>query len=163
MRKALTIGTLLLLLAGSVQAEMHIQTQPLGFTELATSGYRIAYAIIEVPGWEAGALKGADLQFTAACSNALGKLTLASTSLWEELPTDWELALEPANGMTGLFFPADGERVFHAEIGKLLMDWPGPQSAFLVAAVECGDIDCACTPLIASAQLQLSVLDEEGQ
>jgi hypothetical protein len=61
------------------------------------------------------------VRFTAACAGALGKLTLAAVSLWVELPSDWEPALDPASGMTGLFFPTEGQNAFHAEIGKLLM------------------------------------------
>jgi hypothetical protein len=163
MRKGLTIGALLLLLAGAAQAELQIVEQPLSFTEVATGGHRIAHAIIEVPEGAASALKGADLSFTAACPNALGELTLAAATLWAELPADWEPALDPESGMTALFFPAEGENAFHAEIGKLLMDWTGPQPAILVLAFECGDIDCGCSPLISAAQLRLSAIATEGQ
>jgi hypothetical protein len=163
MSKGLTIGALLLLLAGVAQAELRITEQVLSFTEAATGGHRIAYAIIEVPEGGAGALKGADVQFTANCPEALGKLTLSAASLWAELPGDWEPALDPANGVTGLFFPAEGQSAFHAEIGKLLMDWTGPQSPILVLAFECGDIDCDCSPLIAAGELRLSMLTAEGQ
>ena len=51
----------------------------------------------------------------------------------------------------------------HAEIGKLLMDWTGTQSAILVLAFECGDVDCNCSPLITTGQLRLSASIEEGQ
>jgi len=163
MSKGLTIGVLLLLLAGAAQAELEIAVLPLSFTEAATSGHRIAYATIEVPEGAAGTLKGADLRFTAACPDALGELTLAAAMLWAELPANWELALDPTNGMTGLFFPAEGENTFHAEIGKLLMDWTGPQTAILVLAFECGDIDCDCSPLITAGQLRVSTLATEGQ
>jgi hypothetical protein len=163
MSKGLTIGALLLLLAGAAQAELLVTEQPLTFTEVATSGHRIAYATIEVPEGATGALKGADLLFTATCAGALGKLTLAAASLWAELPGDWESALDPANGMTGLFFPAEGENAFHAEIGKLLMGWTGPQSAILVLAFECGDIDCNCSPLIGCGVLRLANFRTEEQ
>ena len=118
---------------------------------------------IEVPEGAANTLKGADVQITASCAEALGKLTLSAASLWTELPTDWEPAMDPEAGMTGLFFPAEGENTFHAEIGKLLMDWTGPQSAILVLAFECGDVDCNCSPLITSAQLRLSAVATDGQ
>jgi len=164
MRRSLTSWALLLLLAslaGTASAELQIAEQGLNFTEVATGSHRIAYAIIEVPANSASALKAADVQFIAACSGALGEVTLAAASLWSELPTDWELALDPENGMTGLFFPAEGENAFHAEIGKLLMDWTGPQSARLVLAFECGDIDCECSPLIAGGELRpLSISSE---
>jgi hypothetical protein len=163
MSKRLTIGALLLLLAGAAQAELLVTEQALSFTEVSTGGHRIAYAIIEVPPDAASTLKGADVKVTATCAGALGKLTLAAASLWAELPGDWESALDPANGMTGLFFPAEGENAFHAEIGKLLMDWTGLQSAFLVLAFECGDVDCDCLPLITAGQLRLSTLATEGQ
>lgn len=163
MNKGLTTGALLLLLAGAAQAELVVTEQALTFTEVATSGYRIAYATIEVPEGAAGVLKGADIQFTANCPTALGKLALAAASLWAELPGDWEPALDPASGMTGLFFPAEGQSAFHAEIGKLLMDWTGPQSAILVLAFECGEIDCECSPLAAAGELRISTLATEGQ
>ena len=163
MSKGSTIGALLLLLAGTAQAELQITQQELTFTEVATSGHRIAYATIEVPAGAAGVLKGADIQLTAHCPAALGKLTLAAASLWAELPGDWEPALDPASGMTGLFFPAEGQSAFHAEIGKLLMDWTGPQSAILVLAFECGDIDCECSPLISAGGLRFSTASIEGQ
>jgi len=162
MSKGLTIGALLLLLAGAAQAELEIAVLPLSFTELATGGHRIAYATIEVPEGAASALTGADLRFTTACPEALGELTLAAATLWAELPAAWELALDPANGMTGLFFPAEGESAFHAEIGKLLMTWTGAQSAVLVLAFECGDIDCDCPPLITAGQLRFATLKTEG-
>lgn len=163
MSKGLTIGALLLLLAGAAQAELQIAEQRLTFTEVATGGHRIAYATIEVPAGAASALKGADLSFTAASPEALGELTLAAATLWAELPANWDPALDPVNGMTGLFFPAEEENAFHAEIGKLLMDWSDPQSAVLVLAFECGDIDCNCSPLITAGQLRLSTLATEGQ
>jgi hypothetical protein len=163
MGRSLTIGALVLLLASAAQAELLVTEQALTFTEVATGGHRIAYAIIEVPEGAAGALKGADVQFTANCPEALGKLTLAAASLWAVLPAGWELALDPESGMTGLFFPAEGQNAFHAEIGRLLMDWTGPQSAILVLAFECGDIDCGCSPLIATGELRLSMLAAEGQ
>ena len=162
MRQRLTSWALLLLLAGAAQADLQIVEQSLSFTEATTSSHRIAYAIIDVPESAAIALKTADVQFTATCAGALGELTLSAASLWAELPPDWELALDPENGMTGLFFPAQGENTFHAEIGKLLMDWTGPQQAFLVLAFECGDIDGDCSPLITAGQLRLSMLTEEG-
>jgi len=162
MSKGLTIGALLLLLAGAAQGELLVTEQPLTFTEVATSGHRIAYATIEVPLGSAGALKGADVQFTVSCPEALGELTLAAATLWVELPGDWEPALDPARGMTGLFFPAAGENVFHTEIGKLLMDWTGSQSAILVLAFECGEVDCECSPLIAAGELRLSTTSTEA-
>ncbi|MBM4118636.1 hypothetical protein FJ251_13050 [bacterium] len=163
MSKRAPIGALLLLLAGAAQAELQIAEQTLSFTEVATGGHRIAYATIEVPEGAASALKGADLRFTAACLEALGELTLVAATLWAELPPNWELATDPTHGMTGLFFPAEGENAFHAEIGKLLMDWTGPQSAILVLAFECGDIDCDCSPLIVAGELRLATLATGGQ
>ena len=163
MNKGLTIGALLLLLAGAAQAELLVTEQPLTFTEAATSGHRIAYATIEVPEGAAGALKGADIRFTAHCPAALGKLTLAAASLWAELPGDWAPVLDPASGMTGLFFPAEGQSAFHAEIGKLLKDWTGPQNVILVLAFECGDINCECSPLIAAGELRVSKTPIESQ
>jgi hypothetical protein len=163
MSKGLGIGALLLLLAGAAQAELQVAEQTLTFTEAETSSHRIAYATIEVPEGAAAALKGADVQFTANCPEALGKLTLAAASLWAELPSDLEPALDPVSGMTGLFFPAAGQNAFHAEIGKLLMDWTGTQNAVLVLAFECGEIDCECSPLIAGGKLRLSTAPIGGQ
>lgn len=161
MSKRLTSGALLLLLAGltaKAAAELQVTEEPLDFTEVATSSHRIAYARIEVPENAASALKDADVQLAAACAAAFGELTISAASLWTSLPIDWEPVLDPTNGMTGLFFPAGGQNAFHAEIGKLLMDWAGPESAFLVLAFECGDIDCECAPLITTGALRLSVV-----
>ncbi len=162
MSKGLTIGALLLPLAGAAQTELLVTEQPLTFTEVATSGHRIAYATIEVPDNAASARRAADLHLAVACPGALGELSLSAASLWTELPTDWELTLNPASGMTGLFFPTEGESAFHAEIGKLHMDWTGPQNAILVLAFECGDIVCECSPLIAAGELRLSAVSAEA-
>jgi hypothetical protein len=43
------------------------------------------------------------------------------------------------------------------------MDSTGPQSAILVLALECGDIDCECSPLTAAGELRLSMTSIEGQ
>jgi hypothetical protein len=149
---------LLLLLAGQAgtsSAEPLTEEQILSFSEVETRNHRIVCAIIEVPAEAASTLKAADVELTAACPEAMGELTLSAASLWEALPGDWALALDPAGGMTGLFFQAEGENAFHAEIGKLLMDWTGAPSVFLVLAFDCEEVDCACAPLIAAGALRL--------
>ena len=108
------------------------------------------------------ALKAADLELKAACQDALGELTLSAMSLWEELPSDWQPLLDSDESMVGLFFPAEEESVFHADLSSLLKDWTGGQSAFLVLVFACREVDCECSPVISTGTLRLTTETDDG-
>ena len=149
--------------ATSALADLQVSEQAISFDEVTAAGYRFCYAIIDMPDHAAEDWRAVDIHFTTDCSEALGELGMGLVSLWDQQPQDWTDILAPEHTRMGLFFRAEGEGEHKAEIASSFATAGlAGQSAVLVFAFDCRDVDCRCEPLIEGATLRFTIEETDG-